>query len=884
MFGPSAAGLGRGRCTVAHYGSDDRPAAAEDEFGEWLEVKNVGEEPVDLNGWTLTIGDQRHPISGALVIDPGQYLVLARNMDPAQNGGVAAAYQWTTFHVPNSEGELLLLSPALEVVDRVAWGDGVARPAPQGASLERLRMGEDSPWEPAHAHWPGSAGDRGSPGAPYAPPAPTSTPIPSSTPTAAPPPTATTQPTLEPTETPTETPPPPTPTPIPPTATPPAPPRILLSEVMANPAAVADEAGEWLELFNADGEPVNLAGWSLSDFDQDRHTIVGDLWIQPGEYIVLGRHGDIGSNGGVPLRYVYTGIALANEADEVLLAAPWGAESDRVVWGNESGLRTAKGASLERTDFGRGDAWTLATQPWPGSGGDKGSPGAPYVAAAPSPTPAPSATPTPAPTLAAAWPIIESASSLLIDEVYVDASDHEYVTLYNAGASAIDLSGWCIGDAETPGDGEGVYALPDGIQLPAGGIFVVARNGQAFAGRWGRVPDAEVDESDATIPTLVRRGEWATGSLAFNNEGDEVLLFNPAMRIADAVAYGDGRYDAVGLTGMLQTVAGNSLQRVPGFQFPMQRDVRYRFLAAPPQPFDVRGLPVAHAGDHPALGSSLVAVWGTLGALSNFSAEGQAPPHYVAAAAAAAGLDFVAIADAGATHTDAMVRSAAPVTLLPAWRWRNAEGAEAVVYGPGPDRLERWADLRTHLETHGIVAQAQVAEPPSIANLGALAADDLRPDNLSSLYTRWRATGLPLLPAGNSSPAAGELGVAAPRYTGLAVERNDAASVLAALGGAARLADLRAWYVALAARARWPVDGPENILRQRDHAGDTLRGPQRRAGRARFMARRSSRAPAGRVAAGRDLDGDASGCAGQRPLRSRDAVGRRFCSHGPAHG
>ena len=40
-----------------------------------------------------------------------------------------------------------------------------------------------------------------------------------------------------------------------------------------------------------------------------------------------------------------------------------------------------------------------------------------------------------------------------------------------------------------------------------------------------------------------------------------------------------------------------------------------------------------------------MAVWGTLGAQSNFSSAGTVPPHYLLAAANVAGLDFAAIAD-----------------------------------------------------------------------------------------------------------------------------------------------------------------------------------------------------------------------------------------------
>ncbi len=296
------------------------------------------------------------------------------------------------------------------------------------------------------------------------------------------------------------------------------------------------------------------------------------------------------------------------------------------------------------------------------------------------------------------WPVTDVLSPLVIEEVFADGSEHEFIALANVGAAAIDLGGWSVGDAETPGDGEGVYALPTGVNLNPGELFIVARNGLSFLGRWGFPPDAEVEESDASIPTLSRRSEWASGSLALNDNGDEALLFNADMELADAVAWDDGQYPVVRLTGALHMHAGYSLQHVPGFRYPDAADVRHRFLAAPPQPGFVRSLPDAQPGPHPELGDGKTGVWGTMGARSNFSEGGQAPPHYIVAMAAARGLDFVAVADTDIVHSQGMESATAGIVNVPAWRWRNADGAEAVVYGDVRSGLRSWGDLREYLE------------------------------------------------------------------------------------------------------------------------------------------------------------------------------------------
>lgn len=773
-----------------------KPRKVADDQGEWLELTNLGQGPVNMAGWSLIIGEHRYLISDELQLNPGQYAVLANRLDPDVNGGVHADYRLPKLRIPNRKGTISLLAPSGKVVDEVSWDEDTGHPAPAGATLERQNAARSAPWGPAHSPWAGSSGDYGSPGAPYAPLPPTATPIPSSTPepTATPVPTTTPlPPTATPTASPTAAPPtstpaPPTDTPAPtPTDPPPTqphpqhPPRIRLSEIMANPAAVDDDAGEWLELFHAGTTRVNLNGWILSDLDMDRHVIGADLWIEPGEYVVLGRNGDMATNGGVSARYVYDSLALANETDELILSAPWGGEADRLLWGEGTDLRIRKGASLERTGFSQGFGWIPAQQPWSGSSSDLGSPGAPY-----SPPPAP----TPTPVLPSVWDVAGTESPLMIDEVYVDGSEHEYIVLRNIGSSSLDLSGWHIADAEVPGDGEGIHALPPGVVLSPGALLVMARNGPAFAGRWGFTPDAEWEERDASIPTLARSAAWANGSLELRDTGDEILLLNPAMQIADAVAYGDGHFDAARLTGALRIPDGQSLQCVPGYRYPTQPDVRYRFLVAPPEPQSVRSLPSGVAGNHPALGG-LFAVWGTLGAHSSFSEDGHLPPQYLVAAAAANGLDFVAIADEHVVHAANEVNAASSTLYLPAWRWRNAEGAAAVIYGPHLAPLQTWSDLREYLETHGIVAQAQVSEPPSVAGLVAIGADRIEPDNLTPLLNGWRTTGRAQLPAGNAIPPVSGLDATSPRYTGLAVDRRDTAGVLAAL------AERRGWLTSV---------------------------------------------------------------------------------------
>ena len=96
--------------------------------------------------------------------------------------------------------------------------------------------------------------------------------------------------------------------------------NLLISEIMANPAAVSDTRGEWFELFNPTDEPVNLRGIDLGDDGGDLHRIETDLLILPGRFLTLARNGDMSSNGGFAADYVYTDFTLSNGGDEIVLS------------------------------------------------------------------------------------------------------------------------------------------------------------------------------------------------------------------------------------------------------------------------------------------------------------------------------------------------------------------------------------------------------------------------------------------------------------------------------------------------------------------------------------------------------------------------------------
>ncbi|MEC9477359.1 MAG: endonuclease [Planctomycetota bacterium] len=115
------------------------PFLVSDTDGEWFEVFNRGTAAVDLNGWTIRDDDiDLHVINspGGLVIQPNQFLVLARNGDSLVNGGLIADYVYGgNFILANSADEVVLLDLNQIEHTRVNYGSATF-PYQSGISAE----------------------------------------------------------------------------------------------------------------------------------------------------------------------------------------------------------------------------------------------------------------------------------------------------------------------------------------------------------------------------------------------------------------------------------------------------------------------------------------------------------------------------------------------------------------------------------------------------------------------------------------------------------------------------------------------------------------------------------------------------------------------------
>ncbi|MCP4204281.1 MAG: hypothetical protein GY769_20390 [bacterium] len=307
------------------------PNAVSDTNGEWLELFNPTADAIDINGFTLRDdGSDSHVIvnGGPLVIAAGGYLVLGRDDTIAANGGVVVDYQYSSFFLGNGDDEVILLDTFLSEVDRVDYDGGSAFPDPTGASMA---LGNPTSDNNVGVNWctsriPFGDGDLGTPGAANDCPLP------------------------------------------------------VINEIIQNPNAVSDSNGEWFEVFNPSGRPINLNGYALEDDGSDSHVIDngGPLLVPAGGYLVLGNNANFATNGGVNVDYQYSDFFLGNGGDEVVLIDSLGNEIDRVNYDGGAAFPDPTGASMALlipgADNNVGANWCTSSTPF--GDGDLGTPGA----------------------------------------------------------------------------------------------------------------------------------------------------------------------------------------------------------------------------------------------------------------------------------------------------------------------------------------------------------------------------------------------------------------------------------------------------------------------------------------------------------------------------
>ncbi len=170
---------------------------------------------------------------------------------------------------------------------------------------------------------------------------------------------------------------------------------LIFTEMMVNPDAVADEDGEWVELYNTAGYAIDLAGYSFHDDGSDDWEFEDSIVVEPGAYVVLCANADPDVNGGVtcdgwfyrnpmgekPPTGSGGGVAIANNDDELTLTSPTGVDidhfdyndtdSDPIEAGMSFGLSPDHLDGIENDDVGN---WCVQTTVLPGVA-EPGTPG-----------------------------------------------------------------------------------------------------------------------------------------------------------------------------------------------------------------------------------------------------------------------------------------------------------------------------------------------------------------------------------------------------------------------------------------------------------------------------------------------------------------------------
>lgn len=147
---------------------------------------------------------------------------------------------------------------------------------------------------------------------------------------------------------------------------------LIISEILANPAAVGDTTGEWFEVFNNTENIIDLSGLLIRDDGSNQHIVTSGSPILIGahEYFVFGRSNDTAVNGNYEADYVYSNFTLGNTSDEIVLE--FDGNTIASLFYNDSSLFGVSGNSAEFD----GSNFQLTGAGYLFGAGDVGTPGA----------------------------------------------------------------------------------------------------------------------------------------------------------------------------------------------------------------------------------------------------------------------------------------------------------------------------------------------------------------------------------------------------------------------------------------------------------------------------------------------------------------------------
>lgn len=103
---------------------------------------------------------------------------------------------------------------------------------------------------------------------------------------------------------------------------------LLITEIMMDPNAIADNVGEWFEVANLSGDSIDIQGLLFTGASAaDTFRVNSSIILGPFDFCTFARS----SNPGFTPRYVYAGMNLDNGSDEISMSYD-GLLLDKVTW------------------------------------------------------------------------------------------------------------------------------------------------------------------------------------------------------------------------------------------------------------------------------------------------------------------------------------------------------------------------------------------------------------------------------------------------------------------------------------------------------------------------------------------------------------------------
>ena len=236
-----------GDLIITEYTND--PDACFDSDGEYIELLYQGASAVDLDGLILGDANDVQVMSGSVIVNPGDRVLLARFNDAVFCYGYNDVPDYTfVFALRNSGADSIVIANSFGELDRVDYDTGSTTP---GRSM-RLSDDDLTTWCVDNDHEIASSGDYGTPGAANG-----------------------------------DCPPPPT-----------GSPKVFISEVMD---AVESASARYLELYNAGDAAADLGQYTLKRYCNGSNSTCGTFALSgtlaPGGTFVVGKTASYGFAG-----------------------------------------------------------------------------------------------------------------------------------------------------------------------------------------------------------------------------------------------------------------------------------------------------------------------------------------------------------------------------------------------------------------------------------------------------------------------------------------------------------------------------------------------------------------------------------------------------------